>query len=476
MRVLQIIICVFFVHCAYTQVIIRDIKSFGARGDGKTNDHDAFQRAAEFFNKRGGNGKLIISKGMYIIGKQTSATSSGGPAYVGSDALPLIKVKNFGIEGLSGAYIKYANGLRFGAFDPKTGLSYQHGNNYFVNPPYVANIGRAISFTDCSQVYVKNLDLNGNLSSIVRGGVYGDQGIQIPHIGITIDNSTSVTVQGVKAHHFGLDGIMVSNHTNSTSPEKILIQNSSFEYNARQGLSWIGGNDLTVIGCKFNHTGRMSFTSAPGAGVDIEAEVGPVLNGNFRDCEFIDNAGNGLVADTGPSSNCTFANCTFWGVTGWSIWVTKPGFTFNSCKIYGSMVHGFDANTDQEATKFINCWFEDKPYEGKGPYGNFLIETNYKRRVTFTGCTMFAHKKKVVWMESNPSWSPEEKYQLFNCHLIYTGDSWPKGDFISLTRNIRYRNCTFEIRNGGAQKKGYYFNGLGESYNVNLGGSKVITE
>ncbi len=51
--------------------ITRDIKSFGAKGNGKTNDNAAFEKAAEFFNKRGGNGKLIISKGKYIVGKQS---------------------------------------------------------------------------------------------------------------------------------------------------------------------------------------------------------------------------------------------------------------------------------------------------------------------------------------------------------------------------------------------------------------------
>ena len=46
-----------------------DIKDFGAKGDGQTNDHDAFVAAAAAINKQGG-GKLIISPGTYIVGKQ----------------------------------------------------------------------------------------------------------------------------------------------------------------------------------------------------------------------------------------------------------------------------------------------------------------------------------------------------------------------------------------------------------------------
>jgi len=50
--------------------ITKDIKSFGASGDGESNDQAAFEKAADYFNKRGGNGKLIISRGTYIVGEQ----------------------------------------------------------------------------------------------------------------------------------------------------------------------------------------------------------------------------------------------------------------------------------------------------------------------------------------------------------------------------------------------------------------------
>ena len=68
--------------------IVKDIKSFGAKGNGKTNDQKAFQKAAAYFNNRGGNGKLIISKGIYIIGKQTfTGGKPNKPAYEGEDVL-----------------------------------------------------------------------------------------------------------------------------------------------------------------------------------------------------------------------------------------------------------------------------------------------------------------------------------------------------------------------------------------------------
>src|SRR3954467_3183207 len=91
--------------------VVKDIKSFGAKGDGKTNDHEAFQKAAAYFNDRGGNGSLTISKGVYLVGKQNF---TGGqpkkPAYNGENVLQFIGIKNFKIQGSNGATLKYIDG------------------------------------------------------------------------------------------------------------------------------------------------------------------------------------------------------------------------------------------------------------------------------------------------------------------------------------------------------------------------------
>ena len=50
--------------------VTKSILEFGAKGDGKTNDHEAFVKAASFFTQRKGHGKLIIPRGIYIVGKQ----------------------------------------------------------------------------------------------------------------------------------------------------------------------------------------------------------------------------------------------------------------------------------------------------------------------------------------------------------------------------------------------------------------------
>jgi hypothetical protein len=458
--------------------IVRDIKSFGAKGNGKTNDQAAFQKAAAYFNHRGGNGKLTISKGIYIIGRQNfTAGKNNKPAYEGENVLHFSKIKNLKITGTPNSVLKFKDSLRFGAFEPATGKPYEHGNNLFINYTYAAFVAQCIYLENCSKVSISGLTMDGNNSGFILGGVWGDVGIQLPHSGIYIQNSNNIIVDKINAHHFGLDGITVENKA-SPQADSISILNSSFEYNARQGLSWIGGNYLVTNNCKFNNTGKAAFSSAPSAGVDIEAEakVGPIRNGHFINCEFVNNKGVGLLANNGDNGDCTFTNCTFWGATNWSLWVTKPGFTFNKCNIYGSPVHGYDSPDEKNATKFISCIFEDKSYQGKDPYGNFLLESNNAKRVSFTDCKFIANKKKLFWISVDPKTKPEEKYQFTNCSFIVKNADFPEHSYLAVIRGAVLKNSTFQLEHPNAKRKQYYLEGYtgSNNNNVDLGGNKII--
>jgi hypothetical protein len=464
-------------HCAFSQsYIVKDIKSFGAKGDGKTNDHDAFTKAAAFFNKRAGNGKLTISAGTYLVGKQTfNKNTADKYLFEGGDVLGFINIKNLTIEGQQGHKIKYMDSLRYGAFAKATGKPFLHGKFNFFENTNAAFVGSVIKLTNCTSITISGINLDGNNKGLIVGGVWGDVGIQLPHVGIYIVNSRKVKLLNTTSSHFGLDGLLLQNEkTKENLPDEIVITNSTFEYNCRQGLSWIGGNDLMVTGSKFNHTGKGKFVSAPGAGLDIEAEVGPVANGKFINCEFVNNWGVGMLADSGPSSDCNFINCLFWGTSNWSIWIKKPGFTVINSKIYGSMVHGYDSPTDKDATKFIGCWFEDKPYKGKEPFGGYLIESNFNRRIRFENCTMLAHKKKIFWLETKGDYKPEEKFQIVNCTATYAGDNLPQNDWVCLIRSVTFKNSTFQITHPNATKNNYGFNIYPNEWNVNLGGNKFL--
>jgi hypothetical protein len=455
--------------------VTKSITFFGAKGDGKTNDHDAFEKAAAFFNERGGNGKLIIPRGTYLVGKQTASEGKPGQAaFNGFDVLHFANVKNLTISGEEGARLKYANGLRFGAFDPTTGEAYKHPTGNFADYKYAAFLGDCLSIENSTNIKVEGFEIDGNNTSLKYGGSYGDVGIQLPHNGIFIWNCRQVVITNMKVHHLALDGMTLGNAFKDNTQDQVEISHSRFEYNGRQGLSWIGGNGLKVTKSAFNHSGRAGISSAPGAGVDIEAEVGPIANGSFEECEFINNTGVGMVADSGESRDCSFTKCTFWGVTAWSVWVVKPNFTFKECNIYGSFVHGYDAPDNNSATKFYSCNFEDKPYEGKSPYGAFLIEVNNRKRLLFDNCTFTVNQKKLSWLAQPAAWKPEEKYQFNKCTFIVKNAHYPNRDWVALIRGIRYKDCTFDFQHPDAKAKGYWLNACCEAFNVDLGGNKTI--
>jgi polygalacturonase len=474
MRILFLILILAPVLSSGQGYIVRDIKSFGAKGDGITNDQEAFETAALFFNERHGNGKLIISKGTYLVGRQEfTGGQERKPAYEGADVVVLKDCSNMDIVGKNGAKIVYADSLRFGTFDPVTGERYDHGNGYFTDYSHAAFIGHCIYISYSSDIRIDSLEIDGNNGSVILGGKYGDAGRQLPHYGIFISNSQNVTISRLYVHHFALDGICISNGYNYQK-DSVTLLNSRFEYNSRQGCSWIGGNDLKVTGCTFAHTGRGRFNSPPGAGLDIEEEVGTISGGVFENTVFENNTGCGLVADAGQSRNCSFKDCTFWGVTSWSVWVNKPGFSFTGCNIYGSVVHGYDAANVYDATKFTQCHFEDLPYKGRAVYGEYLLNTNNRKRVSFTDCDFIAHRAKLCWISAPASWNAEEKYTLRNCRFVLRHADLKEKDFAAVIRGIRYSNCSFSFTHPDAKAKQYYLNDCCENFNVNEGGNITV--
>ncbi|MGI4885288.1 MAG: right-handed parallel beta-helix repeat-containing protein [Janthinobacterium lividum] len=391
-------------------------KDFGALGDGKTNDQAAFAKAAAFFNQRAqtpagaGAAVLTVPKGVYLVGQQDAAGNT-------PDVLRLVNCRNLTIAGADSATteIRYAAGLRYGAFDPKTQRPYEAPAGMFTDPNYAARGGTCLVLQGCDNVAVSGLNLNGNSPKLLIGGHWGDTGIQLPADGIFISDSRRVSLRRLALHHFGRDGIQVLNHLakrlDDPQREDIVLENSTCTYNGRQGLSVTGVNGLRAVNCNFSHTGRAvvaatgkALMSSPSAGVDLEPEGGFVANVRFDNCRFVDNAGVGIVSDRGNDSqpnatkNVVVASSLVWGPTNWSAWVTQPGFLFTDCHIYGAFVHGCKATTAAEATRFVGCTFEDRPYHGQPAYGSFTMHSDaHARYMSFTNCRFVGTHNYLIW-------------------------------------------------------------------------------
>jgi hypothetical protein len=417
-----------------------NVRECGARGDGVANDSAAFREAARRITQ-GGGGTLVIPRGVYVVGEQVHEPGAY-PYYKPQPIFALQGLDGVAVEG-NDATLRAAPGLRFGSFDKDTGAPYVHTNGYFVDYRYAASAyWGMLGFRDCTNVAIRNLELDGNSTNLVLGGSYGDTGRQLAAYGLYLYGNRDVLVENVRTHHHGLDGIIVGYQGLGTNdpPTPHLLRRVVSEYNARQGLSWVGGRGLTVVDSKFNHTGRGGFCSAPGAGLDIEAEESVCRDGLFVNCEFANNVGCGVVADSGDGGYTRFIDCTMWGTTAWSVWVGKPGVSFEDCRIYGSAVHGYGATNAALATRYVRCRFEDKEYGTNGVYrsGGGLVESCGGDNILFDGCAFMANRTRSFWIDGT-----ETREILRNCVVKHRAVRSSR-DFQALIRGAVLENVRFE--------------------------------
>jgi hypothetical protein len=378
---------------------MRDVVSvldFGADPTGATNSTNAFSAASAAITAAGG-GKLVIPKGLYIVGEQIFAGATGlGYAY---QPKPIISISNCAspvvIEG-NGAVLRVAAGLRFGAFSPTTGLPIVTVPPYYVADSTAA-IGQVIQILSCRSVTITDLELDGNINNQIIGGEWGDTGRQLGARGILDQENDNVFVQNVYSHHHGLDGFetkrTVDANTATVYPHTYV--NCRGYYNGRQGISWTGGNNLTMISCDMSHTGKNGVvSSAPGAGIDIEPETSLGKNGTFINCRFYDNAGVGMLASTGPSSDCAFYNCQMIGTTNYSGWAQSPaasGYRFHDCKIVGAWVWPGGSADPELAAKWFGCKFLMNPAASpNGVIYGTRMDLDSSTNVLYKGCVFYA--------------------------------------------------------------------------------------
>lgn len=393
--------------CASAAASALTPEQFGARGDGVTNDTAAFQRLAAEVNRRGG-GTIALRPGRtYIVGAQNRGAGEAGwtPA-------PILTLRNLRspitILG-NGARLKAQPGLRFGTFDLETDQPVHHPMPYVKRSDLAGAYNGMIWISDCQgPVTVRDVELDGNIERLRIGGKFGDAGWQVPAIGLRLQrNLAGEIVNNVYTHHHGLDGAMFIGTLDRSGRGKISRVVS--RYNGRQGASVTGGHGYDFADCEFSRTARSVIRSAPAAGLDIEAENGPIRDLTFVRCSFVDNGGCGMVADSGDSQGARFSDCRFIGTTNWSAWANKPGFSFAGCTFVGAVVHPYPDEEPARAARFTGCTFTDDPklspngkvFVGPGPIVNLARSEN----VLFDRCNF-----RVVGQGQLP-WSNKAIYR-----------------------------------------------------------------
>lgn len=340
---------------------------FGARGDGVTNDNDAFNELAAYIEEHGGGVVSLRPGATYIVGKQTPGTQYAGRVRAAETmyyraGAPVFQVyrlrRPLVIQG-NGATVRTAPGLMFGTFDALTGKPREPATMPYGDASKIADLHSMFEIWECGDVTIEDLILDGNGKRQIIGAGFGDAGHQLYADGLHLfANRGRETVRNVTTHHFLRDGI----YLNGSDAGGVFDKVESYS-NGRQAMSFTGGRGHVFTNCGFNKTGRdVPLESQPKAGVDIEPENGrPVRDARFISCRFLDNSGVGLVADVGDSADVTFRNCKFDGTTNYAAWPRMPGYRFEQCRFVGPIVNAYASPDPERATHFVDCLFTSDP-------------------------------------------------------------------------------------------------------------------
>ena len=416
----------------YAQPVTMQLSDFatpdgGGHPDDQINDHQAFLKAADFFQARHGDGTLILEDGEYIIGKQElwnyGDPSPGGDwntdGFPGGDSLQcrsmvayqrgfvLDSCFNFTIHGGTNTTVRYRDCLYYGTFlrDELTEevssavaatncVTCGHDSLLAWQPDLLhAQVGIMFTFKGCENITVRDLELHGNVDKAILGGKPYWDGYQTYYDGIFLIHSSNTLIDHVNVHHFGKDGLhiftetspasYILEHPNTPIEDSTLlfnntVQYSKFNWNTRQGISWVACAGLTVTDCEMNYTGAGRLASAPSAGLDIEGGGGPfrIRRGVFNDCSFLHNAGAGVHADTGPcvgQQDFKFSDCVFKaGEKANALWPNTRGMKFSDCQIYGPVSHFFEQAEDVPNDTTYNIVFRHTDFREEDDQWNYL--------------------------------------------------------------------------------------------------------
>lgn len=202
--------------------ILYNVKVYGAKGDGVTDDTVAIQAAITAANTAGG-GMVFVPPGTYYI---------------------------------SAILVLYSNVTLYGV----------HGKSKIIKP---STLGYVLNLTGVSNVIIEDLIIDGG-TPIADPGWTDEQ----KH-NIIVMNSTDCFISRVTSQNAGGDGIYLGG-INPSYSQNVIIEDCVINQVGRNGVSVVGASYCKVIKCK------ISGASGPvvGIGIDIEPNVGDTCIGN----------------------------------------------------------------------------------------------------------------------------------------------------------------------------------------------------
>lgn len=351
---------------------------FGMPKDGS--EIGAYSTSMSALMSAQGGGGVIHLNGDGIYGLGTQIDNGPNPAEYGGGTMRFAPLygypflfdgctKPVKIDG-HGATVRCIAGKKFGAYEAdgtaSTGLSTTISKQ---STPYFAMV-RALACE--ALVEIENINLDGNVLNAVIGGQFGDTGWQIPAYGIRLDNCTGgLRLAYVDSHHHPLDGLLINGVCTdpvSDPDENIEIVGCNIVCNGRNNTSIVQGKGIRICATNLSWAGKAAVGSDtngptamnPGAGVDIEAESGPIRDVEFSDCEATNCSGAGLTG-IGDIDRVNWHRGKIVGSTNTAIWGLFPGLRFHDPVIVGHVTNPYPNADARLATQFIGGLITDDP-------------------------------------------------------------------------------------------------------------------
>lgn len=255
---------------------------FGAKGDGKTDDTEAIQKAVNFSSEN----KVPVYTS---VGKTYMIKAHVDRDFESESWITFLKNQG-GVLLKSNSHLHFSTGSKFKAFETKD---------------YAYNVLRTYNS--------ENVKITGDGTLIgeadTHTGTIGEFGF-----GLAVFGGKNIYVEGLKAINFWGDGFLtdVLSESDLTPVKDMTMINCHADNNGRQGLSLQGNIGFYAKNCSFNG----SYRTAPMAGVDCEPWLDESKDRNamrdivFEKCHFGNNHGSGFLSD-GKHNQVKLINCTF---------------------------------------------------------------------------------------------------------------------------------------------------------------------
>lgn len=311
---------------------------FGVKTDSSDND-DALWDLGQFISNATTPLHVIFPYGTSLVGSQELAGATGKgyshrPTYMSrpwSDAsamgwLSVSETDNDISIDMTGWTLKINDGMKLGAFDPVTGAVAPDQISETPNYDFMAFHGYLIKVYKAPNVKLINGTTNGNLTSAVWGGKFGNTGYQIPCYNMWLNQSDGVYVSKHQYINSPVDGLYhqsIGEFNFLDVVKKTLLDGCYFDSNGRNNYSLTGGANIEIRNPVAVRSGRLAtgigtHYSGPEAGIDIEAE-----GGNPYNIRII----NPLVSQCGGNALMT---------------VSTPG-TVNDVEVIGGVLQSFSS-------------------------------------------------------------------------------------------------------------------------------------